>query len=129
MASPLIEFLGGFKDCLILKITWTILYKLINGFSPEWVLKWPLKLPNPENDLEHSSQVYGFSPECVLRWVLRLSDSENYLEHSLQVNGFSPELNHNDQWERNNSTCKDCPEVFPTKIILTNHIVRFHEIL
>ena len=63
----------------------------VNGFSPEWVLKWPLKLPNPENDLEHSSQVYGFSPECVLRWVLRLSDSENYLEHSLQVNGFSPE--------------------------------------
>ena len=84
MASLLIEFLGGFKDCLIFENY--LEHSLhVNGFSPEWVLKWPLKLPNPENDLEHSSQVNGFSPEWVL--VLELQDI-NWVEAGLPINSW-----------------------------------------
>ena len=49
--------------------------------------------------LEHSLQVNGLFSWMSLRWILRLPDSENDLEHSLQgrgrrfflENGFSPE--------------------------------------
>ena len=36
----------------------------MNGFSNEYVLMCLLRLPESENDLNHSLQVNGFSPKC-----------------------------------------------------------------
>ena len=55
----------------------------MNGFSNEYVLMCLLRLPESENDLNHSLQVNGFSPEWVLQWGLRFPD-ENYLWHSVE---------------------------------------------
>ena len=57
-----------------------------NGFSPQLILRWILRLRGSLYGFKHS-----LSTECVLRWILRLPASVNNLGHSLQVNGFSPE--------------------------------------
>ena len=55
------------------------------------------------------------------------NDKEESVENEEKDNAKNG--SHNDLLERSDSTCKECPEALPTKIMLKNHTDRFHEIL
>ena len=59
-------------------------------FSSVCILIWLFRLPEWENILLHSLQIYGLSSVWILMWHFRLPDWENILSHSLQGNGFFP---------------------------------------
>ena len=61
----------------------------LNGFSPEWILQWRVKLLEHANVLLQTSQLKGISSEWVLICLVRWRERANDFWHAIHLNGFS----------------------------------------
>lgn len=84
--------------------------KHLNGFSPEWIRRWAVRLASWENDFKQMWHWYGFSPEWVRMCVRKVEGRAYTLSQSRHLFALVPDSFKLSFWDWTISSCMMGPE-------------------
>ena len=84
--------------------------KHLNGFSPEWIRRWAVRLASWEKDFKQMWHWYGFSPEWVRMCVRKVDGRAYTLSHRRHLLGLDPNWLELWPWAGKVSSWKTSPE-------------------